>query len=248
MHTRLNRIASRNSVRPLQACGFTLIELAIGMLLMSMLLSTLLVPLTAQVEQRKVVDTQNALSQIADALMGYAMANGHLPCPDRSAGANANDGLEDLNAGATNCAVAEGNLPWATLGVAGADAWGNYFRYRAAPAFTDRANPFTLASAGNITVQCPATACGTATIYTNNAPAIVLSHGRNGYGAINSMLRTANPAPASADELANSDGNAVYVNRSLSAAGAAAGEFDDLMSWLSTAVLLNKMITAQKLP
>jgi prepilin-type N-terminal cleavage/methylation domain-containing protein len=230
------------------ARGFTLIECAIGMLLLSMLLSTLLVPLTAQVEQRKITDTQTALNQIADALMGYAMANGHLPCPDRSSGAGANDGVEDLNPGATNCAVTEGNLPWATLGIAGTDTWGNFFRYRAASTFTDRATPFRLTSTGNITVQCPAAACGNLAVYTSSAPAIVLSHGRNGYGAVNSISRAPNPPPAGADELANSDGNAAFVSRSLSAAGAAAGEYDDLMTWLSTAVLLNKMITAQKLP
>jgi type II secretory pathway pseudopilin PulG len=218
------------------------------MLLMSVLMSTLLSPLTAQVEQRQVADTQSALVQISDALMGFALANGYLPCPDRSTGAGANDGLEDLNPAATNCAVAEGNLPWATLGIAGTDAWGNFFRYRATSTFTDRANPFKLTNSGSITVQCPAAACGTTTIYTNSAPAIVLSHGRNGHGAINSVSRTANPAPTSADELANSDGNATFTSRLLSAIDAPTGEFDDQIVWLSTSVLLNKMITAQKLP
>jgi type II secretory pathway pseudopilin PulG len=230
------------------ATGFTLIEVAIGMLLLSMLLSTLLVPLTAQVEQRKITDTQTALTQISDALMGYAMSNGYLPCPDRSSGAGANDGLEDLNAGGSNCAVPEGNLPWATLGIASSDAWGNFFRYRAASAFTDRATLFKLTTAGSLTVQCPASACGNAIVYTNTAPAVVLSHGRNGYGAMNSVLRGFNPAPTSADELANTDGNASFISRTISGNGAAAGEYDDLVTWLSTALLLNKMITAQKLP
>ncbi len=228
--------------------GFTLIEFAIGMLLMSFLLSAMLTPLTAQIEMRKNSETQAALTQISEALTGFAMANGYLPCPDRTSGAGANDGVEDLNAGATNCAVAEGNLPWATLGIGGTDTWGNHFRYRASAAFTDRASPFRLSSTGTITVQCPATSCGTPTTYTTNAPAIVLSHGRNGYGAVNAATHAANAAAESADELANGDGNAVYVNRTHSATGAAAGEYDDLVAWLSTAVLLNKMITAQKLP
>jgi type II secretory pathway pseudopilin PulG len=240
--------AQHNCAQLPHASGFTLIEFAIGMLLLSVLMSTMLAPLSAQIEQRQAVDTQNALAQISDALMGFAMANGYLPCPDRSSGAGANDGLEDLNAGATNCAVAEGNLPWATLGIAGSDAWGNFFRYRAASAFTDRANPFKLTNSGNITVQCPAAACGGATIYTNSAPAVVLSHGRNGHGATNSITRAANPAPTSADELANADGNAAFTSRALSPAGTPAGEFDDQIVWLSTSVLLNKMITAQKLP
>lgn len=237
-----------NRPHPAQTSGFTLIELAIGMLIMSLVLSALLTPLTAQVEQRKISEAQTALTQISDALMGFAMANGYLPCPDRTAGAGANDGIEDLNAGATNCAVAEGNLPWATLGINGTDTWGNYYRYRATQAFTDRVNPFRLNSTGNITVQCPAASCATLTTYTNSAPAILLSHGRNGYGAVNALTRSLNAPPDSADELANSDGNSAYINRTLSAPGAPAGEYDDLVAWLSTAVLLNKMITAQKLP
>jgi len=231
-----------------QAHGFTLIEFAIGMLLMTFLLSAMLTPLTAQVEQRKTAETQTTLTQISDALMGFAMARGYLPCPDRTTGAGANDGIEDLNAGGTNCAVAEGNLPWATLGIPGTDTWGNYFGYRATSAFTDRANPFKLTSTGNITVQCPATSCGTLTTYTNNAPAILISHGRNGYGAINSLTRSVNPPPVSPDELANSDGNAVFISRTAGSPDTPAGEFDDMMAWLSTAVLFNKMITAQRLP
>jgi hypothetical protein len=76
----------------------------------------------------------------------------------------------------------------------------------------------------------------------------VLSHGPNGYGAINGQTRTANIAPTSNDELANTDGNTGFVSRSLTAAGSAAGEFDDLVVWLSTSILLNKMIMAQRLP
>jgi prepilin-type N-terminal cleavage/methylation domain-containing protein len=121
MHT------TRNCRQCAATCGFTLIEFAIGMFLMSVLLSAILTPLTAQIEQRKVNETQSSLAQITDALMGFATAHGYLPCPDRTSGPGANDGIEDLNAGTTNCAVAEGNLPWVTLGIGGTDAWGNLF-------------------------------------------------------------------------------------------------------------------------
>jgi hypothetical protein len=76
----------------------------------------------------------------------------------------------------------------------------------------------------------------------------LVSHGRNGRGAVNALTRSLNPAASSTDELANSDANTSFVSRTPSAAGAAAGEFDDQVVWLSTAILLNKMITAQKLP
>ena len=54
--------------------GFTLIECAIGMLIMTFLLSALIPPLTAQIEQRQFNDTQTSLTQISDALTGFAIA------------------------------------------------------------------------------------------------------------------------------------------------------------------------------
>lgn len=238
-----HHIAARSTLR-----GFTLIECAIGMLVVTFMISALLPPLSAQIEQRQVSDTQATLTQIADALMGYSTANGYLPCPDLTSGNGANDGLEDLNGGATNCATAEGNIPWATLGIQGTDSWGNHIRYRVTTTFSDRQTLFKLSSSGNISVQCPASSCGVATTYTNSAPAVLVSHGRNGRGAVNALTRSLNPAASSADELANSDGNTSFISRTTSAPGAKAGEYDDQVVWLSTAILLNKMITAQKLP
>ena len=80
---------TRNCHSSAAAHGFTLIEFAIGMFLMSVLLSAILTPLTAQIEQRKVKETQDSLAQITDALMGFATAHGYLPCPDRTAGPGA---------------------------------------------------------------------------------------------------------------------------------------------------------------
>ena len=88
MHT------TRNCRQCAATRGFTLIEFAIGMFLMSVLLSAILTPLTAQIEQRKVNETQSSLAQITDALMGFATAHGYLPCPDRTSGPGANDGID----------------------------------------------------------------------------------------------------------------------------------------------------------
>ena len=88
MHT------TRNCRQCAATCGFTLIEFAIGMFLMSVLLSAILTPLTAQIAQRKVNETQASLAQITEALMGFATAHGYLPCPDRTAGPGAIGALE----------------------------------------------------------------------------------------------------------------------------------------------------------
>ena len=61
--------------------GFTLIEMAIVLMIVGLLLGGMLVPLSAQMDQRNISDTQKSLSEIKEALIGYAMANGRLPCP-----------------------------------------------------------------------------------------------------------------------------------------------------------------------
>ena len=233
--------------------GFSLIEVAIVLFIITLVLGSLLVPLGSQVEQRQISDTQKALDEIKEALIGFALVNGYLPCPDKTGGGGAgtaNDGAEDATGGA--CVVQEGNLPWQTLGVSPTDTWGNRFRYRVTNAFSARSPgiPFTLASAGTLTVMCPATACPTATNYTTTSPAVLLSHGKNGWGAMNASTVTANPAPTSTDELENTDGTAdsIYVSRPPSPVGSTAGEFDDVVAWLSVNILFNRMVAGGKLP
>ena len=233
--------------------GFTLIEMAVVVFVIALLLGSILVPLQTQVEQRQISDTEKALDEIREALVGFALANGFLPCPDKTGGGGAgtaNDGTEDVTAATGTCVATEGHVPWTTLGVGANDAWGNRFRYRVAGAFAQRSpgTTFGLTTAGSLTVVCPAPGCNPSYTYTTNTPAVVLSHGRNGLGAVNASAGTANPAPASTDELENSDSDSTFVKRPPSAAGASAGEFDDVVAWLSVNILLNRMVAAGKLP
>ena len=233
--------------------GFSLIELAIAIFVITLLLGGLLVPLSTQVEQRKISETQKVLDEIREALMGYALANGYLPCPDKTTSAGvgtANDGQEDVNAG--TCVALEGNLPWVTLGVTGYDSWGNRFRYRVDAQFSQRVPTFTITTTSTTIRVCTTAACSSLlTTISDGPPAVVLSHGKNGYGAINSLTSSANPDPAlppRPDELENTNGNATFVSHPASAAGSGAGEFDDIVVWLSREVLLNRMVAAGRLP
>lgn len=250
---------------PEAACsgGFTLIEMAVGLLVLSLLLATLLAPISAQIDQRKISDTQNALNQISEALIGYALSKGYLPCPDKTSGAASapndtgpNDGVEDLNAAGTACTATnnEGNLPWTTLGIPATDAWGNFYRYRVDNNFAGHVK-FTLATAGALIVKCPDPACPSGTTYTTSAPAVVMSHGKNGWGAMNGSTKTQIPyTDASADELQNithTIANTFYLRISTTgapAAGSTVTLFDDTVVWLSTPVLMSRMVAAQKLP
>jgi prepilin-type N-terminal cleavage/methylation domain-containing protein len=238
--------------------GFTLVEIAVAIFIITILLGSILVPLTTQVEQRQVSETQKMLENIKEALIGHAVAKGYLPCPDRTSGGagtandTANDGVEDYNTGTGICfsTTLTGNVPWVTLGLGAMDPWGNRFRYRVHSAYAQRAPAarFNFSTATNLTV----TATSGGTLLTAASPdgavAVIISHGKNGYGAMNALTNTARPVPTSADEVDNSAGGTSYTSRTITPLGSTAGEFDDIVIWLGKYTLFNRMVAAGKLP
>lgn len=128
--------------------GFTLAELAIGFLIIGLLLYSAFMPLSSQLETRNIADTRRTMDQIREALIGFAQANGRLPCPARGAtpagSIDSSTWTQSFSAGAeqydtTNkrCFTALGVVPWSTLGLTETDAWGRRFTYRVSPAFAD---------------------------------------------------------------------------------------------------------------
>ena len=61
--------------------GFTLVEMALVLLIMGLILGSGLTLLGAQIERQKAQDTRQALEDARDALVGFAVANGRLPRP-----------------------------------------------------------------------------------------------------------------------------------------------------------------------
>jgi len=223
--------------------GFSFLELAVAMFILTLLLGSILVPLATQVEQRQISETQRIMDQARDALLGHAVAFGYLPCADTN-----NDGLEDVTG--TVCTglsagIAHGSLPWRTLGLAASDAWGNRIRYAVHGDYARRTS-FTLGTTTSNLRVCETSTCSSD--LTSSAVAVLISHGKNGYGAINSASGTTYAAPTSADELENTDTDRDFVSRVATATGAAAGEFDDIVSWLPLYILFNRMVSAGRLP
>lgn len=235
--------------------GFTLIELAIVLVVLTILAGGLLVPLTKRIESERIRNTQQVMEDAQQALIGYAMSHRaadnrpYLPCPDKMTVTNIvankpNDGLEDRATGTSPgpCEVQEGNFPWATLGIGNTDAWGNRLRYHVSSSYSNSNNGFySSPSPSSATLQiCNQSACPTGSVITNQIPAVILSFGNNGWGAINSntpigsaaLLQT---APTSADELENTNGDDNYVSRSTTE------NFDDLATWLSKEILFSRV-------
>lgn len=258
--------------------GFTLAELAVVLVIVGLLLGGLMVPLSAQTDSKARSDNDKAMADISDALVGFAIANGRLPCPALAAipDTNAGAGLESTNGqpgAALACTNPAGVLPWATLGVAETDSWGNRFTYRVTldfargatgqttytlgagtcatnnnPPTTPPSNPqfaaFALCSQGDMTILN--TVGGTNV--SINIPAVVISHGKNGYGAFTSQ-GTQLALGGDADEQDNqlTAGGTATANTNF-VSKTSTSTFDDSVIWISSNVLFNRMIAAGKLP
>jgi prepilin-type N-terminal cleavage/methylation domain-containing protein len=218
--------------------GFTLVEMAIVLLIVGLLLGGLLVPLTAQMEQRNVTQTRKALDEIQQALIGYAIINGRLPCPADGtiATGQTNAGVEKSTCGT---GVNGGVLPWLTLGVNETDAWGRRFTYRVTPVFATLGTPFQLSSSPNLNVGLTPGATDVAA----NVPAVIVSHGKDGLGAFTPSGQQIQPVPAATNEQGdNVDNDDNFVSHDFTTT------FDDLVVWISPNILFNRMVTAGKLP
>lgn len=232
----------------LRFSGFTLIELAVAIFIIGLMLGSIITPITSRMAVRQTQTAQQKLSEIKDAILGFAATNGYLPCPDTG-----NDGQENVSG--SSCSATVGSLPYATLGVdAKYDPWGNRFRYAIESNFAKRSpTSLTLSTQANIRV-CTSSACST--VLTNNDPSnpgseaafVVLSHGPNGYGAIKADTGIANTSPTSADETKNLGATAQFVYRAKTDASAPIGEFDDIVLWASKPQIFKMMVSAGALP
>jgi prepilin-type N-terminal cleavage/methylation domain-containing protein len=280
--------------------GFTLVELAVALLIVGLLLASAMIPLSAQIDIKASSDTQRVMDQIRESLIGFAQANGRLPCPADGtlASSNINAGQES----AAKCTLGKGVVPWAMLGVPETDAWGRRFTYRVAPVFTDTVgttfhttalndtdlsmtsaaqsaacssptptptvSSFALCTAGNLSVYTRTDATHAASPMALTVAAVILSHGKNGYGGY-TQQGIAIGITAGSDEYTNSRGGTtaiatipqtfVFISRfptsrpqdgtcADSAATDDYCEFDDLVAWIPTSLLAFRMVNAGKLP
>ncbi len=262
--------------------GFTLVEIAIVLVIVGLLLGGLLMPLATQVDNERRKQVDHALTNINDALVGFAVltANLRLPCPDTD-----NDGLEDVTITVTDgvpaagqsrrvimCPATVGWLPYATIGSESQDSWGNLFRYSVTAAFAQRTTDFNglggtgaiiadtrfgLASTGGFIVNTRNPTTKAFQAAATGVPVVVLSQGANGRGARSHFAVDQQPAAVGTDEATNSAGGLTYITRSktpeqsvCSDIGGATPfcEYDDIVSWIPTSLLVSRMVAAGQLP
>ncbi|WP_255992022.1 prepilin-type N-terminal cleavage/methylation domain-containing protein [Chitinolyticbacter albus] len=232
------------------AIGFSLVEMAVVLLVLGVLLAGVLGPLRAQWQAERLRETRTRLDAAESALLGYALQRGRLPCPADPARVGSGAGDED-------CSREHGTLPWLLLGVPETDAWGRRWLYAVSPGFADSdgatpaptascASPtpvpgtgvsFTWCSAGAYTVA----ESGGGTNMTTDAVAVLGSYGADGLGG---HARDGSTMAAAAGEQAeNTDGDDDFV-----AGSEIEGSFDDQFRWLSTYRLHEWMLRSGRHP
>jgi len=231
--------------------GFTLVEMAIVLTIVALLLAGLLPTISGQIEQQRRNDTRKQLAEIQQALMGFAIMNGRLPCPMPATVNNPTNAAYGVEAATCSANQAqEGFLPWKTLGLSETDAWGSkrtstsspwtgYWRYRTDRNFSNAASPITLNTgfgACGATIDCLVIQDNGGNILTSTTErpiAIVYSTGPN-------------LTPDGQNATFHPDGStapgAVYQS------DVPSSNFDDILVWISRPQLFNRMVEAGKLP
>lgn len=222
--------------------GFSLVEMAIVLTIVGLLMAGLLPALSGQIEQSRRNETRKILEEIHQALIGYAIIYGKLPCPTTTTDPNnASYGIADASC---TSPASEGYLPWKTLGVAETDAWGTlrsssgdnwlgYWRYRVEPTFASSV-AFTLDTKSNMTLRLRVkNSSGNPLTNTsdNKSPpvAIVYSTGPN-------LIPDGENASYEQTTDATYQSDTPTTN------------FDDITIWISRPALFSRMVAAGKLP
>lgn len=229
--------------------GFSLIEMAIVLVIVGLVLSALLLPLRAQRDSAALAETNATLEIAKKALLGFAQAQGRLPCPAVTSGT-------ESPLGGGICTQQVGFLPAATLGIQPTDAqgfvidaWNNRIRYAVT---TANANAFVTSNGVSnlgIAVLAPdlrvcststPASCTVAINLINNAVVVVYSTGAT------SALGSAGKADETENLNAVGNIDIVFVSHE-ARANDLNGEFDHIVTWISPYVLYNAMIEAGQL-
>jgi prepilin-type N-terminal cleavage/methylation domain-containing protein len=113
----LRNIARRNQ-------GFSLVEIAVVLVIIAILATAIGVPLASQLDQQKTKDTEKQLELVKEAIYGFAMANGRLPCPASATSNGAEAFAGSGSAADGDCSSTSGWVPAATLGLTPVDSNG----------------------------------------------------------------------------------------------------------------------------
>lgn len=253
--------------------GFSLLEMAVVLIIVSLLLSTMLVPFSTYSKNAQYKETVTKLETIKEALMGYYLANQRFPCP----ATGTSDGRESFDTASDNkttgacdssASIAYGFVPYLDLGLYGrtnddnllVDAWNNPFLYAVGGDNNCTAEKWVLtkenAISPDIGVQlscvtgkftvCKNTSCTGSNIAVD-VPIVILSMGEKRHN----LADATDAEDKNIDSVQTGASGKVYPfpsNQEFVMLDYNENSFDDLVTWISPYVLYNRMVTAGVYP
>ncbi|OQW68671.1 MAG: hypothetical protein BVN34_08275 [Proteobacteria bacterium ST_bin12] len=252
--------------------GFSLVEMAIVIFIAGILLTAGLKLLSVRVNSAQIETTTTHQDAIKQALIAYLGKNKRLPCPGNIA-----DGFAlppPCNSTSGIVPYSELGLDQAAV----LDGWENYFTYVITPnpitlPLLAKSPPYTTSwtyaynptnntppstnnpslafwptnSTGGIIVSDGINEIAKPTLATGAVIALI-SHGRNGYGALNVKQALNDASDAYPDEkqninLLDATGNLKVVKKDTTESTDAGGVFDDIVITLNSSELITPLIT-----
>ena len=251
--------------------GFTLIEIAIALVIVAVLLGYTVAMFPLQQELKQYRSAEDEMDLIVEHLIGFAQVNGRLPCPDTSGdingtGANPIDGIEDTDG--NGCKAFFGFLPGRTLGMNGdydpdgviLDPWSVGYGYAVSDVDTSGDGSIDLVTANNVrdegftNVIPDLVICNDSTVDGNqdNCDAAFGGPGADvidGVAVVIVSLGRENNIPAGStiqdeniDDFHNGTNDKVYIH------SIRREDYDDVIRWISPNILFSRMIQADQLP
>lgn len=243
--------------------GFTLVELSIVLIVITLILGTVLGLGNAQIQASKINSTKQKQQIIKLALANFISRNNRLPCPAIAtlAKGDVGYGVETIDRGtcaATNVngLVATGIVPFTSLGITdetASDGFYNRFTYQVTLTATNTNEQTIVGLRGASTThtatptQLRSTPNGNQSNDCNpqntpynpcNAVVVLISHGTNGNGAYTED-GVQKALPVGADELENADNDSAFVIKDYSEI--TNNPFDDIVSPITTNDLLSTL-------
>jgi prepilin-type N-terminal cleavage/methylation domain-containing protein len=243
--------------------GFTLVELSIVLIVITLILGTVLGLGNAQIQASKINSTKQKQQIIKLALANFISRNNRLPCPAIAtlAKGDVGYGVETIDRGtcaATNVngLVATGIVPFTSLGITdetASDGFYNRFTYQVTLTATNTNEQTIVGLRGASTThtatptQLRSTPNGNQSNDCNpqNTPynpsndvVVIISHGTNGNGAYTED-GVQKALPVGADELENADNDSAFVIKDYSEI--TNNPFDDIVSPITTNDLLSTL-------
>ena len=260
------------------ARGFTLTELAVVLAIVGLLLGSMMLTFSVQVEQRNFAESQRRLDAAKELLLAFAVVRGRLPCPATTT-SNGDESFSSGNAtsgGTCTLTTHDGFLPAAAIGFApvdssgyGLDAWNNRIRYAVSLAtpvnsqtpricrpVNDTTPPLTphftqrdnLKANGLDCSPSDLVICTRAQGGATCAAGESITNQNTLVAVVFSTGKNGSQGAAGANETENVDGDAVFVYRTPDPSTAPGGEYDDLTAWIPVGLLYGRLTAAGVLP